>query len=155
MIFLSLILSINYYTMFTHEMKNQLSILSIAVSHHSTDVVPALYDSVPNVRKLYKFLNDHFFKMMQTIEGEKELYTYFNLSQKTFMDNLNYLICFVATIQMLVQGKERNVYTKRQIKSWNKTHRQLLTFEDNYKKYAIGLIKVIPSDLTEIIASYL
>ena len=141
--------------MFTHEMKNQLSTLSIAVLQLSNDVVPAIYDSVPNVRKLYKFLNDNFFKMKQTMDGEKELYQHFKLSQETFMDNLNYLICFVATIQMLVQGKERNVYTERQINSWNKTHQQVLTFEDKYKKYVIGLIKVIPSDLTKIIASYL
>ena len=143
--------------MFTHEMKNQLSTLSIAVSqqHSAVGVVSQLYDSVPKVRKLYKFLNDNFFKMKQTVDGEKELYQHFKLSQETFMDNLNYLICFVATIQMLVQGKEINVYTKRQINSWNKTHRQVLTFEDNYKKYVIGLIKVIPSDLTKIIASYL
>ena len=141
--------------MFTHEMKNQLSTLSIAVLQHSNDVVPAIYDSVPNVRKLYKFLNDNFFKMKQTVDGEKELYQHFKLSQETFMDNLNYLICFVATIQMLVQGKERNVYTERQINSWNKTHQQVLTFEDKYKKYVIGLIKVISSDLTKIIASYL
>ena len=143
--------------MFTHEMINQLSTLSIAVSqqHSAVGVVSQLYDSVPKVRKLYKFLNDNFFKMKQTVDGEKELYQHFKLSQETFMDNLNYLICFVATIQMLVQGKEINVYTKRQINSWNKTHRQVLTFEDNYKKYVIGLIKVIPSDLTKIIASYL
>ena len=143
--------------MFTHEMKNQLSTLSIAVSqqHSAVGVVSQLYDSVPKVRKLYKFLNDNFFKMKQTVDGEKELYQHFKLSQETFMDNLNYLICFVATIQMLVQGKERNVYTERQINSWNKTHQQVLTFEDKYKKYVIGLIKVIPSDLTKIIASYL
>ena len=143
--------------MFTHEMKNQLSTLSIAVSqqHSTVGVVSQLYDSVPKVRKLYKFLNDNFFKMKQTVDGEKELYQHFKLSQETFMDNLNYLICFVATIQMLVQGKEINVYTKRQINSWNKTERQLLNFEDKYKKYVIGLIKVIPSDLTKIIASYL
>ena len=143
--------------MFTHEMKNQLSTLSIAVSqqHSAVGVVSQLYDSVPKVRKLYKFLNDNFFKMKQTVDGEKELYQHFKLSQETFMDNLNYLICFVATIQMLVQGKEINVYTERQINSWNKTHQQVLTFEDNYKKYVIGLIKVIPSDLTKIIASYL
>ena len=143
--------------MFTHEMKNQLSTLSIAVSqqHSAVGVVSQLYDSVPKVRKLYKFLNDNFFKMKQTVDGEKELYQHFKLSQETFMDNLNYLICFVATIQMLVQGKEINVYTKRQINSWNKTHRQVLTFEDNYKKYVFGLIKVIPSDLTKFIASYL
>ena len=89
------------------------------------------------------------------MDGEKELYRHFKLSQDNFMDNLNYLVCFVASIQMLVKGNEVNVYTKQQIKLWNKTHKQLMDFEKKYKTYVIRLIRKIPCDLTENIASYL
>ena len=138
-------------------MQNQLLTLSNDASHHLTenDVVPRLYDSVPKVRKLYKFLNDSFEKMKKTTDGEKELHRHFKLSQEIFMDNLNYLVCFVAPIQMLVRGNEVNVYTKRQIKLWNKTLKQLMVFEKKYKKHVIELIREIPCDLTENIASYL
>ena len=138
-------------------MQNQLSILSNDASQYlsENDVVPRLYDSVPKVRKLYKFLNDRFSKMKKTMDGEKELHRHFKLSQEIFMDNLNYLVWFVAPIQMLVNGKEQNVYTERQINLWNKTHKQLTDFEEKYKKHVIGLIRKIPCDLTENIASYL
>jgi hypothetical protein len=134
-------------------MQNQLSILSNDASEN--DVASRLYNSVPKVRKLYKFLNDRFSKMKQTMDGEKELHRHFKLSQDIFMDNLNYLVCFAAPIKMLIRGNEVNVYTERQIKLWNKTHRQLVDFEKKYKKHVIGFIKQIPCDLTENIASYL
>lgn len=139
------------------QINNQLSTLSNDASSYlsENDVVPRIYDSVPKVRKLYKFLNDSFSKMKQTMDGEKELYRHFKLSQDNFMDNLNYLVCFVASIQMLVKGNEVNVYTKQQIKLWNKTHKQLMDFEKKYKTYVIRLIRKIPCDLTENIASYL
>jgi len=138
-------------------MQNQLSILSNNASRQlsENDVMPRIYDSVPKVRKLYKFLNDSFSKMKKTTDGEKELHRHFKLSQEIFMDNLNYLVCFVASIQMLVRGNEVNVYTERQIKLWNKTLKQLMDFEKKYKKHVIGFIREIPYDLTENIASYL
>jgi hypothetical protein len=138
-------------------MQNQLSILSNNASRQlsENDVMPRIYDSVPKVRKLYKFLNDSFSKMKKTTDGEKELHRHFKLSQEIFMDNLNYLVCFVASIQMLVRGNEVNVYTERQIKLWNKTLKQLMDFEKKYKKHVIELIREIPCDLTENIASYL
>ena len=88
-------------------------------------------------------------------DGEKELFSYFKVSQETFMEEFNYLIYFSATITTLLKGKEKKMYTKRQINSWNKTRQQLLEFEEKYKKYIIGFITQIPRDLTENIASYL
>ena len=93
--------------------------------------------------------------MKKTTDGEKELNRHFKLSQEIFMDNFNYLIEFVAPIQLLVKGKERNLYSEHQINAWNKTHKQLMDFEKKYKKHVIGLIREIPCDLTENIASYL
>ena len=141
------------------EINNQLSTLSQSLLFSwtsSENEVTRLYVSVPKVRKLYKFLNDRFSKMKHTMDnGEKELFWYFKLSHETFMTELNYLIEFTSTIRVLVKGKERNLYTKRQINSWNKTHKQLMEFEEKYKKHVIGFIRQIPCDLTEIIASYL
>jgi hypothetical protein len=138
-------------------MQNQLSILSNNASRQlsENDVMPRIYDSVPKVRKLYKFLNDSFSKMKKTSDGEKELHRHFKLSQEIFMDDFNYLIEFVAPIQLLVKGKEKNLYSELQINSWNKTLKQLMDFEKKYKKHIIELIREIPYDLTENIASYL
>ena len=122
----------------------------------SDNQVTRLYASVPKVRKLYKFLNDNFFAIKNKLDkGEKEVFWYFKLSQETFMDELNYLIDYTSTIRILVKGKERNLYTNRQVRSWDKTRRQLLDFEEKYKKYVIGFLTQIPCDLTENIASYL
>ena len=122
----------------------------------SDNQVTRLYASVPKVRKLYKFLNDNFFAIKNKLDkGEKELFWYFKLSQETFMDELNYLFYYTSTIRILVKGKERNLYTNRQVRSWDKTRRQLLDFEEKYKKYVIGFLTQIPCDLTENIASYL
>ena len=108
------------------------------------------------VRKLYKFLNDNVFAFKEKMDdGEKELFLYFNLSKDTFMEELNYLVDVTSTITVLVKGKERNLYTKRQLNSWNKTRKQLLDFEEKYKKYVIGLIRQVPCDLMKTISSYL
>ena len=138
-------------------MQNQLSILSNNASRQlsENDVMPRIYDSVPKVRKLYKFLNDSFSKMKKTTDGEKELHRNFKLSQEIFIDDFNYLIEFVAPIQLLVKGKEKKLYSELQINSWNKTLKQLMDFEKKYKKHLIELIREIPYDLTENIASYL
>ena len=142
------------------EINNQLKTLSYSLmvswTTTSDNQVMRLYASVPKVRKLFKFLNDNFFAIKNEMDnGEKELFWYFKLSQETFMDELNYLIDFTSTIRILVKGKERNLYTKRQLNSWIKTRRQVLDFEEKYKKYVIGLLTQIPCDLTENIASYL
>ena len=93
--------------------------------------------------------------MKKTTDGEKELHRHFKLSQEIFIDDFNYLIEFVAPIQLLVKGKEKNLYSELQINSWNKTLKQLMDFEKKYKKHLIELIREIPCDLTENIASYL
>ena len=143
-----------------NEINNQLKTLSYSLmvswTTTSDNQVTRLYASVPKVRKLYKFLNDNFFAIKNKLDkGEKELFWYFKLSQETFMDELNYLFYYTSTIRILVKGKERNLYTNRQVRSWDKTRRQLLDFEEKYKKYVIGFLTQIPCDLTENIASYL
>ena len=143
-----------------NEINNQLKTLSYSLmvswTTTSDNQVTRLYASVPKVRKLYKFLNDNFFAIKNKLDkGEKEVFWYFKLSQETFMDELNYLIDYTSTIRILVKGKERNLYTNRQVRSWDKTRRQLLDFEEKYKKYVIGFLTQIPCDLTENIASYL
>ena len=147
---LSFLASITYNKLL--QMNQQLTILS-AWTLSGNQVT--LYASVPKMRKLYKFLNDNFTAIKEMDGGEKKLAYYFKLSQENFIDELNYLINFIATIRILYKGKEKNVYTRRQINAWNKTRKQLMDFEEKYKKHVIGLIRKIPYDLTENIASYL
>ena len=142
-----------------NELNNQLNTLSSSVLSSWTSTenqITRIYVSVPKVRKLYKFLNDNVFAFKEKMDdGEKELFLYFNLSKDTFMEELNYLVDVTSTITVLVKGKERNLYTKRQLNSWNKTRKQLLDFEEKYKKYVIGLIRQVPCDLMKTISSYL
>ena len=157
MLFLSFVVCIK--TKQSNKMNTQLATLSasLATSLASpTDDTTRLHLSIPKIRKLYKFLNDNFFAIKDKMDdGEKELVWHFNISKETFMDEFDYLIEFSATITRIVKRKERTLYTARQINSWNKTRKQLLDFEEKYKKYIIGIISQIPCDLTQTIASYL
>jgi hypothetical protein len=140
------------------EINNQLNKLSSSLlSSWALSEIEAtqLYVSVPKVRKLYKFLNDTFVKMKEKSEIENKVFLYFTLSQETIMAEMEFLNYFAATTKIIIKGKERNLYNKRQTNSWDKTCRQLVDFENKCKKHMVQIIIQIPSDLTETIASYL
>ncbi len=141
------------------EINTQLNALttSFLSSWTSEMNVTQLYASVPKVRKIYKFLNDNFGKMIKERSEDDNMivFSYFTISQNTIMDEMEYLTCVAATTQILINGKERNLYSDKQINSWNKTYRQLTDFEKKCKKYMVQIITQIPSDLTETISSYL
>ena len=156
-------LSLFFTPLLTHqtmiELNTQLNALttSFLSSWSSSEMdVTQLYVSVPKVRKIFKFLNDNFGKMMKERSEDENsvVFSYFTISQKTIMVEIEYLIG-VSTTQILINGKERNLYSDKQIKSWNKTYRQLTDFEKKCKKYMVQIITQIPSDLTETISSYL
>ena len=149
-------------------LKNQIQIfnlnrsISIILKHSYPDQI---FICIPQIRKLYKIVNDGLIKMEKTM-NENELFQIItNVFNQTeyWLSELDWLIEYMAplTKSVRVHGEivEVLVCNFKRINSWYKLHKQITLFKKKYEKYFIRIINKIfiqlPTEVINIIGSYL
>ncbi len=136
--------------------------ISIILNHSYPDQI---FICIPQIRKLYKIVNDGLIKMEKTM-NENELFQIItNVFNQTeyWLSELDWLIEYMAplTKSVRVHGEivEVLVCNFKRINSWYKLQKQITIFKKKYDKYFIRIINKIfiqlPTEVSNIISSYL